>query len=386
MHLRSIRLRHFRAHTDSAVPFAPGVTFLLGPNGAGKTNVLEAIGYLCLGKSFLASTDAPVVQRGARHVEVEGEVESDRGVSSKIRVAVVPGEGKRAFVNGAALERLADLVGRVPVVVLSPADHELTAGGPAVRRQMLDTTLSQAYPVYLQDLMSYRRALRQRNALLTDLRRGASLAPGTMEAWDAETAMLGTRIVRRRTEFLDRFGAFVAEAHRLLQEPGSAPSLTYSPSVDLSAADGDDEARVVYRQALSRTDRRSRETGRTLVGPHLDDVTFLLAGIDLRPYASQGQHRTFALALRIAQALFLREHLDEAPLLLLDDVFGPLDSHRSGVLLDLLVSQQLGQSVVTAARPEPFQALAPLDEQAHSVFHVEHGSVTLSHLSSPLVQ
>lgn len=380
MHLRSIRLRHFRAHTDTALSLAPGMTLLLGPNGAGKTNVLEAIGYLCLGKSFLAATDAPVVQRGAGHVEVEGETESDRGAVARVRVAVVPGEGKRAFVNGAPLDRLADLVGRVPVVVLSPADYELTAGGPSVRRQLLDTTLSQAYPVYLQDLMAYRRALRQRNALLGTLRRGAALAPGTMDAWDAETATLGSRLVVRRAEFLDRFGAFVAEAHRLLQEPGPPPGLRYSPSVDLAGAD---DAVTVFRQALARTDRRSRETGRTLVGPHLDEVTFLLDDVDLRPYASQGQHRTFALALRIAQALFLRDHLDESPVLLLDDVFGPLDAARSRVLLDLLVSQALGQSVVTAARPEPFYAVAPLETTAHSVFHVEHGAVTPSSLPEP---
>lgn len=380
MRLRSIRLRHFRAHTDTALSLAPGMTLLLGPNGAGKTNVLEAIGYLCLGKSFLAATDAPVVQRGAGHVEVEGETESDRGAVARVRVAVVPGEGKRAFVNGAPLDRLADLVGRVPVVVLSPADYELTAGGPSVRRQLLDTTLSQAYPVYLQDLMAYRRALRQRNALLGTLRRGAALAPGTMDAWDAETATLGSRLVVRRAEFLDRFGAFVAEAHRLLQEPGPPPSLRYSPSVDLV---GVDDAVTVFRQALARTDRRSRETGRTLVGPHLDEVTFLLDDVDLRPYASQGQHRTFALALRVAQALFLRDHLDESPLLLLDDVFGPLDAARSRVLLDLLVSQALGQSVVTAARPEPFYAVAPLETTAHSVFHVEHGTVTAFSLPEP---
>lgn len=381
MRLRSVRLRQFRAHTDSALALAPGLTLLLGPNGAGKTNVLEAISLLCLGKSFLASTDAPLVQRGAGHVEVEGETESDRGAVGRLRVAVVPGEGKRAFANGVALDRLADLVGRVPLVILSPADYELTAGGPAVRRQMIDATLSQAYPVYLTDLLSYRRALRQRNALLFSVRRGGALAPGTMDAWDAELAAHGARLVARRAEFLDRFGAFVAEAHALLQEPGPPPSLRYAPSFEI---DGD--PLLSFRQALARTERRGRDSGRTLVGPHLDEVTFLLDGVDLRPYASQGQHRTFALTLRIAQALFLREHLDEAPVLLLDDVFGPLDEARSRVLLSLLASRAVGQSVVTAARSEPFQSLAPLDPDLHAVFHVEHGAAAPALLSTPLPQ
>ena len=380
MHLNTLALRHFRSHDETRLTLGTGMTLLLGANGAGKTNVIEAAGYLGLGKSFLASTDVPVVQRGAAHFEVTGETESDRGVASRVRVAFVPGEGKRAFVNGAPLDRLADLVGRIPLVVLSPADYDLTAGGPSGRRQMLDATLSQAYPVYLTDLMAYRRALRQRNALLGDLKRGKSLPPGTMEAWDAETARLGARIVSRRADFLLRFDGFVAQAHALLQEPGSAPSLEYAPSVALAEADDSEKAVALYRKALARTDRRSRDTGRTLVGPHLDDVTFLLDGVDLRPYASQGQHRTFALSLRIAQALFLRDHLDETPLLLLDDVFGPLDALRSRVLLDLLVSRQIGQSLVTAARPEPFAEIAPLDTDAHSVFHVEHGRVSPSAL------
>lgn len=380
MRLRSLNVRYFRSHTETHVALGSGTTLFLGPNGAGKTNLLEAIGYLCLGKSFLATSDSPVIQHDAPHMEVSGETESDRGAVSKIRLAVVPGEGKKAFVNGTPLDRLADLVGRIPFVVLSPADYDLTAGGPSSRRQMLDSTLSQAYPVYLTDLMAYRRVLKQRNALLGNLKRGASLPAGTMDAWDAETARLGSRLVARRSDFLTRFVDFVAQAHALLQEPGASPTLEYAPSVPLSSADSTDEAIAVYRKALSKTDRRSRDSGRTLVGPHLDEVLFRLGGVELRPYASQGQHRTFALVIRLAQALFLREHLDEAPILLLDDVFGPLDQTRSRVLLELLVSQSIGQSIVTAARPEPFSEIAPLDLSTHAVFHVEHGAVSSSSL------
>ena len=361
----------------------PGMTLLLGPNGAGKTNVLEAISLLCLGKSFLSSTDAPLVQRGTSHVEVEGETISDRGAEARLRMAIIPGEGKRSFANGVAFDRLADLIGRVPLIILSPADYNLTAGGPSERRQMIDATLSQAYPVYLTDLLAYRRALRQRNALLFNVRRGGSLAPGTIDAWDAELASHGARLITRRAEFISLFGDFVAQAHQLLQEQGAPPSLCYAPSVYVE--EGEDPI-LAFRRALTRTERRGRDTGRTLVGPHLDDVTFLLDDIDMRPYASQGQHRTFALAVRIAQALFLRDHLDESPVLLLDDVFGSLDAMRSRVLLQLLLSQKIGQSIVTAARPEPFQDLAPFDLGAHAVFHVERGRVSpfsLTDLVSP---
>ena len=378
MRLTTLRLRSFRAHADTTVELASGVNLFAGPNGAGKTNLLEAIHYLSLAKSFLTSTDAHVVRRGESHFEVEGTFTGERRASLTVRVAVVPGEGKRAFVNGSALDRLADLVGLVPTVVISPADTELTAGGPTERRRFLDATLSQTYPVYLDDLIKYRRALRQRNALLQSVRRGKALAPGTMDAWDEELAVLGSRIVERRSTFLSAFSDRLAEAYRLLDAVGEVPSLAYAPSVQ-----GDDVTEA-FRQEIRRKSRRERELGRTLVGPHLDEVVFQLDGFDLRPFASQGQHRTFALAVRLAQALFFAHQLDERPILMLDDVFGPLDPERADVVLSLLSEQTLGQSLITAARTEPFWDPVPFEASDHAAFHVEHGSVTpLSSVPTP---
>ena len=354
------------------------MNLLVGPNGAGKTNVLEALAYLCLGKSFLGASDANVVQRGAGHFVVEGAFSGEGRPDVKIRVALVPGEGKRAFVNGAPLDRLTELVGLVPVVVLSPDDRDLTAGGPSERRRLVDSTLSQAFPVYLDDLLKYRRALKQKNALLQQLRRGHAVAPGTTDAWDEELALLGGRIVSRRRTFLDGFADLLGQAHHLLGSPGGTPELEYQPSSGGPAPDDVD----ALRQHLARTRRQSVRMGRTLVGPHLDEVAFRIDGFDLRPYASQGQHRTFALAVRVAQALYLRERTDEPPLLLLDDVFGPLDPDRTRVVLELLSAQTLGQSLVTAARSEPFEGLVPFDTRANAAFHVERGVVSPAHLFS----
>lgn len=411
MRLRSLRLHSFRAHTETSIDLAPSVNLFVGPNGAGKTNLLEATYYLCLSKSFLTSTDSHAVRRGHGFFEIEGEFEGERRSALRIRLAYATQEGKKAFVNGSPLERLSGLVGRVPVVLLSPEDHLLTSGGPSERRRFLDQTLSQAYPVYLDDLLKYRRALKQRNALLFQVRRGASLAPGTMDAWNEELALLGSRIVRRRRRFLNRFAGFLLEAYRLLGAVGEEPSATYAPSVAASGetdpptpeapaseapaleareASGDDsppgtagnvaapapEADMdAFRQALARVARRERETGRTLVGPHLDEVTLQLGGFDVRPFASQGQHRTMGLALRIATSLFLRDHLDEPPLLLLDDVFGALDPERTRAILDLLTSGAVGQSLITAARLDPFSDALDLDLPEHAAFSVVQGAV-----------
>lgn len=344
---------------------------MVGPNGAGKTNLLEAIGYLCLGKSFLTSSDQHAVQRGCGHFAVEGVFAAEGRPDLLLRLVFVPGEGKRAFVNGAPLDRLAGLIGRVPIVILSPADYDLTAGGPSERRRFLDTVLSQSYPVYLDDLVKYRRALRQRNALLQDLRRGRSGSVTALDAWDEEIAVLGGRLMERRVGFLEGFVSSVEEAYRLLGSPGGQPGLKYAPS----AGSEEGSSAESLRHALGRSRRRSIELGRTLVGPHLDEVVFQIDGFDLRPYASQGQHRTFALAVRIAEALFFREHMDESPILLLDDVFGPLDPDRTDVVLRLLASQELGQSFVTAARREPFVGVVPFEDDDHTLFHVEQGAV-----------
>ena len=375
MRLRRLSLSSFRAHTATTLDFAPRVNLLVGANGAGKTNVLEALGTLCLGKSFLGASDATLLQRGAPHFTVEGAFDGEDRPDARLRLAFVPGEGKRAFANGSPLDRLADLVGRVPVVILSPSDHELTAGGPVERRRLLDATLSQVFPVYLDDVLKYRRALKQKNALLQQVRRGRPQAPGTIDAWDEELATLGGRIVARRRAFLARFAELLVDAYDLLGSPGGVPSLAYQPS---SGSDDADDTEAM-RRSLARTRRRSVDLGRTLVGPHLDEVAFQIDGFDLRPYASQGQHRTFALAVRVAQALYVRERTDEPPLLLLDDVFGPLDPDRSRVVLDLLVSGTLGQSFVTAARSEPFDGVVPFESDEHAAFHVEQGAVTALH-------
>lgn len=371
MKLRQIHLQQFRSHTDSVLVAASGVNVMVGPNGAGKTNVLEALGYLCLGKSFLSSRDQHVVQRGNNYFSVEGVFIDESGHDISVRLAFVPNEGKRAFINDAPLKRLTGLIGRIPLVVLSPADYDLTAGGPAERRRLLDTTLSQAFPVYLDDLVKYRRALRQKNSLLQRIRRDRSALLTSIDAWDEELARLGGRLMTRRAAFLERFAEFVAEAYDLLQAPGGLPKLAYAPSVALGS-----EAVEDLREGLMRTRRRSVDLGRTVVGPHLDEVEFRLDGYDLRPFASQGQHRTFALVVRIAEALYLQDRLDEPPILIMDDVFGTLDLERSAVILNLLSSQTLGQSFISAAREEPFRGVVPFEEPNHALFYVNQGALT----------
>ncbi len=376
MHLRSLRVRSFRAHSETEVAFAPKVNLLHGPNGAGKTNLLEAVHLLCLSKSFLTSHDAHVLRRGCPFFEVEGAFEGAHRPELAARLVYVPDEGKRIFLNKAPLERLADVVGVLPVVVLAPEDIALTAGGPEERRRFLDNTLSQSRPAYLQDLLRYRRALKQRNALLLAGRRGRVQDPAALDAWTAELVGLGARIIARRRRFVETFGGFLDEAYRRLEAVGEEPALEYQTAVPLDAEPDEAAIAEAFGEALDRLRRRERERGRTLAGPHRDELVLRLNGFEVRPYASQGQHRTFGLALKLAKFFFLQDRLDETPILLLDDVFGILDPARSEVILRLLQSGAVGQSLLTAARRDPFDGVVDFDAPEHRAVCVVNGAVT----------
>ena len=374
MRLRSLRLLSFRAHAETEVAFSPGVNLIYGPNGAGKTNLLEAVHYLCLSKSFLTAQDAHALRKGCPFFEVEGRFEGEQRPEIAARLVYVPDEGKRIFVNKSPLDRLSEIVGVLPVVVFSPADGALTAGGPDERRRFLDNTLSQARPVYLDDLMKYRRALKQRNALLFAQRRSA-VDPASLQAWDEELVTLGARLIERRRRFIAEFAGYLAEAYARIEAVGEEPSIEYQSPVALGEAMSEADIAEAFRQALRRLARRERERGRTLAGPHRDELVFRLNDFEVRPFASQGQHRTFGMALKLAKYFYLRETLDETPLLLLDDVFGDLDPHRTEVFLRLFQRDDIGQTLVTAARREPFEGVVDFDGPEHSAHFVVDGTI-----------
>lgn len=388
MTLHSLRLRSFRAHIETEATFAPKINVLYGPNGAGKTNVLEAIHYLCLTKSFLASRDTYALRKGSPYFEVEGHFtkgdlqkgspgEGGRPARASqaertVRLVYVPGEGKKIFVGGAPLDRLADIVGRLPVVVFSPEDRALTAGGPSERRRFVNNILSQEKPAYLDDLMKYRRARRQRNEVLGQYKKRGQPPPADLIApWTEELVVLGSRIVLRRQEFLKTFAGFLEKAYGQVEEATERPTVTYETIADLPAEASGEEVAEAFRSALERTRKSEERRGRTLVGPQRDELTFRLGELKVRRYGSQGQHRTFGMALKLGQYFYLQDRLEEAPLLLLDDAFGKLDAKRTAAFLELLKSGEVGQSLVTTTERTAFETVVPFASESHRALRVE---------------
>ena len=372
MILRSLRLRSFRAHADTECTFAPKVNLLYGPNGAGKTNVLEAIHYLCLTKSFVASRDRYAVRKDAPYFEIEGTVEGVRQAPTDVRLAYVPGKGKKVFVNGAELDRLADIVGTLPVVVFSPEDYELTAGGPSERRRFVNNILSQARPVYMDDLLKYRKARRQRNEVLKSYKKRPDPPPqAVLEPWTEELVALGARVIHRRQQFLQSFADDLTRAYDQIDDVAERPSIEYDTIADLEPDATVEAIETAFREVLERKTHQERDRGTTLAGPQRDELIFRLDDLEVRRYGSQGQHRTFAMALKLAQYFYLDDRHDTTPLLLLDDAFGKLDARRTQVFLELLRSDAVGQSLVTATRKGPFGEHLDFESESHRAVHVE---------------
>ncbi|NUN68111.1 MAG: DNA replication/repair protein RecF [Bacteroidetes bacterium] len=351
MRITNAHLRSFRNHRETAFDFGARVNVLLGENGQGKTNALEALSFLCLTKSFYASSDAMVMQQQQTFFEVRSTMVSDEGKEFQVRVAYDDTKKEKKFtINGAEAERFSSVIGMFPVVVLSPENNAITFGSPADRRKFADLVISQSSAAYIEDSLEYRRIVRQRNAVLADANGrdcSAEIAP-----WNEMLVNTGARIIHRRSTFLNEFAPFIARTYLEIVDERETPRIEYAPSVDLSEAPtvgGIAEAMMAKLHRKRNDELRFRTT---LVGPHRDEMLFTLNGMSLKHYASQGQHKTFLVALKVAEFFYLKERCSETPVFLLDDVFSELDEHRSRKLLT--VAESLGQIFITTTSEKVF--------------------------------
>ena len=372
MILSQIRLRNFRNHSDSSIEFGSGVNALLGDNGQGKTNVLEAVSYLSLTKSFYASGDAVALQIGKPAFEVEGSMITAGGVAHRVCVRYTRANGEKEYtINRVGPETLSSVIGRFPLVILSPEKSAVTFGGPVERRKFVDLILSQVSRAYLEDLLEYRRVLRQRNRLLADARFGRGVEPGMIEPWTLGLVERGARVILRRRQFVEEFGPYVSASYRGVVRGIEEPGLSYRGTV--SAEPGDDVVAIAgrFREALAGRFEEEQKRGLTLVGPHRDDLELVIGGMGVQLYASQGQHKSLLVALKLAEFFYVQERLQEQPVVLLDDVFSELDQHRSRRMLAMIAD--LGQTIITATDEGVFHSSIDWNDH-HRRYRIESGT------------
>jgi DNA replication and repair protein RecF len=343
MRILTLRLHQFRNYESACLRPAAGVTVLHGANAQGKTNLIEALYLCCVGRSHRTRRDADLVRWGAAAARVDAEAMREDGPHG-VSVVLTPAQArkKQVRVNGAPVQRLGEMMGHLNAVLFSPEDLRLVKDGPEGRRRFLDMEMSQLQPAYFYALQRYARALAQRNDLLRQLAAGrsSSALPDTLDAWDEQLAHFGGQIVQRRRAYMARLSERARAIHAELSGGREDLILGYGTAVP-------DEAGLLAQLRARRADDLRR--GTTGLGPHRDDFSMLLNGHEARAFASQGQQRTIALALKLSELDVMHEALGEWPMLLLDDVMSELDAARR---LMLVGRMDKVQTIITCTRLE----------------------------------
>ena len=354
MKLNELKLRSFRNYGETAVAFDPGVNLIVGDNAQGKTNLLEAIAYLGSGKSFRTQKTGELVRFGGEFGEIEGKVFSqDR--EQTLRWVLFPGSRPRQlWRNGAKKKSNRDIAGVLPTVLFCPEDLMILKLGAAQRRRFGDSALCGLRPNYDAALTEYSRILDQKSRILKD----HFDHPGVLEIlpeYNTRLCQVGALLISYRARFYDSLGKAAAKYHS--QFSGGAEEFSLEYKTVSTVSDPFAPVSVLTQNLLDHLEKHSRaelETGQCLTGPHKDDFTVTLSGIDLKAYGSQGQTRTAAISLKLAQRELMAREWGEEPVLLLDDVLSELDSGRQDFVLNQITT---GQVFITCCEPGRFTRL-----------------------------
>ena len=343
MILSSLELRNFRIHTDVKLNFSDNLNYIIGGNGQGKTSILESIYYLCTTKSFNAKTEGEVVKFGEDEFYIKGNF-IDK-TEDRVNLNFNLDESRKSyFLNDKQIYRATDIVGKFPVILLTPSDHSITLGAPGQRRKFVDSVISQASNTYLKNLLDYNRTLKQRSSLLSRIKESKYKSNRIMEeleAWTEKLIESGTGIINKRMKFISEFKSYMSDSYYRIMTEVEQPGVEYHY---LEGYDGTD-IKEHFRKLLDEKKEDELRRATNLLGPHKDDFIFTINNIDLKTYGSQGQHKTFQAVLRFAEFFYLKEVTSITPLFLLDDVFGELDAVRAHKISDYL--QAVGQAFVT---------------------------------------
>jgi len=358
MLLTRLQLRQFR-NLDS-VDWEPHArtNLLLGANAQGKTNVVEGLYLLATTKSLRGASDPDMIAHGQGQARLAASLRRESSGSLRELEMQLEREGKRGLkLNGKPVRRSSQLFGQLIVVLFTPADLGLVQAGPAARRTWLDLLLSQAHPAYLEHAQAFHQALKQRNAALRSLAEGRG-SRALVEAFDEGLAAAGAELLSARLRAVERLEPLAAKAQAQVAGHGEALTLRLQSSV-LDQGLGEalpsvESLRQLYLRRLADTAREESARGITVAGPHRDDLELCLDGKLARSFASQGQQRTTALALKLAEVEYLRQALGEHPVLLLDDVLSELDGRRQAALLALLDERVQTFLTSTHAEALPF--------------------------------
>lgn len=357
MYIQSIELNNFRNYANLSMDFHPEKNILYGDNAQGKTNILEAIYYCGMTKSHKGSKEKEIIKMNQKEAHIRMHINKN-GVDRRIDMHLKRNKPKGVAIDGIPIRKSQELLGLVNLVFFSPEDLSIIKRGPSERRRFLDMELCQLDPVYLHDLSKYNHVVDQRNNLLKQIAFDKSLLP-TLEIWDQQLIEYGRKVIARRKKQIQQLNAAIAPIHEKLSGGKEHLQLIYEASATEEA----------FADKLALNQDKDLFQKSTTLGPHRDDIMFVIDNIDIRKYGSQGQQRTAALSLKLAEITIIKQVVGDWPILLLDDVLSELDRNRQNCLLD---SIQEIQTIITCTGLEEF-----IQERLHvnRVYKVVNGTV-----------
>jgi len=364
MILQRLSIVNYRNIAQAELRLSPGINCFVGPNGAGKTNVLDAVHYLSFCRSSLNPIDSQSIRHGEDYFVLDGQYTTDDGQPESVFCGMKRGQRKHLKRNKKEYRRLSEHIGMIPIVMVSPSDNMLIDGGSEERRRLMDMVISQYDHSYIENLSRYTKALQQRNAMLK-----ADGEPDTelMAIMEVQMAATGTRICRARTDFVAELEPVFQRFYDGISGGGERVGVTYTSHCQ----------RGSLLDIIRQSRDRDRAVGYSLHGVHRDDLDFSLSGYPMRHHGSQGQAKTFAVALKLAQFDFLRRTASHTtPLLLLDDIFDKLDANRVEQIVRLVSASGFGQIFITDTNRDHLDQILRSCSDDYQMFSVEDGEVT----------
>ncbi len=363
---KSISVEGFRNIDAAQVEFSPDINILIGDNAQGKTNLLEAIYFITLGKSFRSATEAEMIGFDRDFAAISLDF-ADSLRDQNISVRIFRDKRKQFLQNGVKIFKMSDVVGELRAVLFCPEHLSIIKDGPSLRRGFLDVAISQLRPMYLKSLQKYGKYLKQRNKLLKEAENDRRTFDSTIEFWSAGLAAEGAHLAKMRKEYVELCDGYVKKYFADMTGGAELPTMKYAGSAKQELAAYDDEKATEARffELLSSNLEREIAAGSTLWGAHRDDIDISINGREARAYCSQGQQRSLALAMKLAEGEICKNDGGETPIFLFDDVFSELDPKRRAYLTNEIVGKQV---IMTGCEPGIFE-----QAQDARIIRVENG-------------
>lgn len=368
MYIKQLKLIHFRNYAELDLNWGEGINCLFGKNGSGKTNLLDAIHFQALTRSFRTNQDKQAVQTNESFFLTEGRWQN-QAKTFKVQCNFVKGKGKRILIDQQPVKRMSEHIGTIPLVAILPHDTELITDASSIRRRFLDMLISQYNKEYLQHLIQYERILSQRNALLKSFVQ-QSYDPEQLMLWDEQIIPHGIAIYKGRSEFIEEFRPLFTTYFHHIVSASEDPAIRYISQLKENSSEA-------WRALFDERREKDRQQLYTTGGIHRDDLKFEINQHSVRDYGSQGQQKTFAIALKMAQYILLSRHTNLGPVLLLDDIFDKLDENRLGQIANILDQEIDGQVFITDTTLERLKSVfSHVKNKSVSYFRVSEAKVS----------